>query len=446
MDLIAERMAAMDANLTLDSEHSMQTSESEDVSKDHSSDNHKTYASFTPSATSLPKHTSPLLSSTPPTVTKALSQAYPFILVADNVLGLLTWTGGDMWQSFLVVAAWTSLVLYFEILVGYFGHLLVVACLAGYVWFNREMLKRQVEQPTLDNIVHTLTNVVTRLNLLMLPLTSLQLTSHDVTRLIFTTLFLSPVYIIVSYFILTPRSIFLFGGVFVLTYHSVWARVTRAVLWRSRTVRLLCFYLTGLDFTGSRKNNSSGVQLAKKGSDSFGIQSKSGRPVRFTYVLFENQRKWLGVGWTANLLAYERCPWTDEFLNESNPPETFKLPDAEGTNMEWRWVDKTWKVDLSNDGALAVNSKSKNTPDPSVNDGYIYYDNTWKRPSTEDSYMKYTRRRRWVRTAELITLGQYTEEETTMLVAEKEEEKTETTSSSKPRQRKSLRFESDDKE
>jgi hypothetical protein len=279
-------------------------------------------------------------------------------------------------------------------------------------------------------------------------LTSLQLTPHDVTRLIFTTLFLSPIYIIISYFILTPRSILLFGGLLVLTYHSIWARVTRAVLWRSRTIRLVCFYLTGLDFSARKRSSAEAQRFAKKLGGSFGVQSKTGKPVRFTYVLYENQRKWLGIGWTSNLLAYERSPWTDEFLNESNPPDTFKLPEGEGTGMEWKWVDKTWRSDLTNDGALTFNSSTKKaTPDPGPNEGFIFYDNTWKRPTTEDSYMKYTRRRRWVRTAELVTLGeepenQNNEDEETEPVVEKDE----TSSSSSPnaRQRKGLRFEGDE--
>lgn len=440
----------MDSNLTLDTGSPNRSSSDKDAGATTTRDSsHKTYAKFTPSPTSLPLHTSPLLSSTPPTVTKALSQAYPFIVAADNILGLLTWTGGDVWKSFLVVAAWVTLVLYFEVLVRYFGHLLAVGCLGGYVWFNREVAKLQVEQPTLDSIVHTLTNVVTRLNLLLLPLTSLQLTPHDVTRLVFTTLFLSPVYIVISYFMLTPRSILLFGGLFILTYHSVWARVTRAILWRSRSVRLLCFYLTGLDFSAARKKNSSDAQLVEKGRGVIGVQSKSGRPVRFTYVLYENQRKWLGIGWTSNLLAYERCPWTDEFLNESSDPDTFKLPDAEGSGMEWRWVDKTWAVDLTNDGALTVNSNRKSTPDPGPNEAFIFYDNVWKRPSTEDSYMKYTRRRRWVRTAELVTLGQEVfpvsekanndDEDANRITSDDD-----SNSSPKARQRKGLRFESDE--
>ena len=58
---------------------------------------------------------------------------------------------------------------------------------------------------------------------------------------------------------------------------------------------------------------------------------------------------------------------------------------------------------MTNDGAIQLSSsRPKTTASPGKDDGFIYYDNTWKKPSTEDSYSKYTRRRRWIRTAELI--------------------------------------------
>ncbi|CAN6658393.1 hypothetical protein TRVA0_030S01552 [Trichomonascus vanleenenianus] len=397
-------MSAFDSNWIMSTEA---TTSSGSASNNKSSSSGRPestiHATFAPSATSLPQQTSPLLSSTPPTVTKALSQAYPFILAADHVLALLTWTSGDSWQSFLVVAIYTAIVLYFEVLVRYFGHLLAVGGIAGYVWLNNRVEQEQTEHPTLDAIVHTLTNVVTRLNLFLQPITSLSLTTHDVTRLLLTTLFLSPIHMILAFFVFSPRSLLLLGGAFVLTYHSVWARVTRTVLWRSRTVRLLTFYLTGLDFSGTRHKNLAEVQQAR--TSTLGVQTKDGKPVKFTFVLYENQRRWLGIGWTGNLLAYERTPWTDEFLNESAAPDSFKLPDAEGTGMVWKWVDANWKLDMSNDGSLVLNSsQQKLSVDPGANDGFIYYDNTWKKPSAEDSFSKYTRRRRWVRTAELISL------------------------------------------
>lgn len=289
----------------------------------------------------------------------------------------------------------------------------------------------QEEHPTLDAIIHTLTTLTTRLDMFFSPVTSLSLTSRDLSRLFFTTLFLSPLYIIVTFYFLPPRLVLLIAGVFVLTYHSLPARVTRTILWRSRMVRLLVFYLTGLDFSRRKRplpsrtpsnnaaaaamaaaakqhrSNSSGSGEGENVSDippsaaqsystslaqdvADGLHHRNGvassGPVVFSYVVYENQRKWLGIGWTANLLAYERTAWTDEFLNDCPSADEFTLPDAEGTGMRWKWVDPQWKIDKENGD----------------DEGWLYYDNTWKKPSKEDAFGKYTRRRRWIRCAELV--------------------------------------------
>ncbi|CAI8509863.1 unnamed protein product [Pichia kudriavzevii] len=281
-----------------------------------------------------------------------------------------------------------------------------------------------------------MTLISKRSDTLLSPIVELDLTAGDLKRLLFTTVFLSPVYVVISFFILPPNKMLLTLSILVLTYHSKWSKITRSLLWKSRSFRLLCFYLTGLDFENSGLSKTSALfNLNKKLSSRFSKHSSNNdsssdgsvkSSVRFTYVIYENQRRWLGVGWTPNLLSYERTPWTDEFLNESESIETFELPqlplsidlqdvdrpdgeseEVTGTKgMVWRWIDKTWRLDLTNDGAIQLPStKPKTTANPKDDDGWIYYDNTWKNPSTEDGFSKYTRRRRWIRTAELVYIG-----------------------------------------
>ncbi|KAH3665808.1 hypothetical protein OGAPHI_003996 [Ogataea philodendri] len=356
---------------------------------------------------------SPLLSSTPPTVSKSLVKSYPYLITANKLLGIITWTDDSAYLSLLVTTSISLLILYFENIIIYFGHLSIVALISLYSVFHSYVDREIKKNPSLDDVIHCLTTVSVRADILLFPISSLNLTSTDLRRLLFTTIFLSPAYIFISYLILPPRTLLLILTLFFLTYHSSWSRVTRKLLWRSSTVRLLCFYVTGLDFESQHANKNSLFKIAmnktnKKLKEVTTLAgSKNNGPVRFTYVLYENQRRWLGVGWTPNLLSYERTPWTDEFLNEADSPEDFELPQLnDDTGMYWRWVDKTWRLDLTNDGALQLpSSKFKTTADPKPGDGFIYYDNTWKNPSTEDSFSKYTRRRRWIRTAELVSPG-----------------------------------------
>ena len=358
---------------------------------------------------------SPLLSSTPPTVSKSLIRSYPYLLFANKILGVLTWTNDNTWLSICLVLSCILLVSYFETIIIYLGHVLIAGIISLYVLLNNHLQKEEESNPTLDDMVQSLTTLSVRMDMLLFPITSLNLTAYDLKRLLFTTIFLSPIYIIISYFILPPRTMILWLIIFLTTYHSSWSRVTRKILWKSKTVRLLCFYITGLDFASQYGDKNSLFKLAmnktnkklqevySKSDGSSG--SKGGGAIRFTYVLYENQRRWLGIGWTSNLLSYERAPWTDEFLNESQQPDEFELPLLnDDSGMYWRWVDKTWRLDLTNDASIQLSSsKAKTTANPKPDDGFIYYDNTWKTPSTEDSFSKYTRRRRWIRTAELVS-------------------------------------------
>lgn len=355
---------------------------------------------------------SPLLSSTPPTVSKALIKSYPFLKLSHKVLSILTWTDDNINIPLFLVVFSTIGILYYDVLIIYAGHLFPVLILWVYSEAYAYVSKEEFKKATLDDIVQTMSQVAQKTEILISPIVSLNLTAGDLKRLLFTTIFLSPAYIVISLFILSPQKLLLIFIFSILTYHSQWSRVTRELLWKSRTIRLICFYITGLDFENQYTERPSLFHLnkritAKLPTFNSGINKKANKNVRFTYVLYENQRRWLGVGWTPNLLSYERTPWTDEFLNEAPPLENFELPKLSNeAGMVWRWVDKTWRLDRTNDSAIQINSgKAKTTANPKNDEGWVYFDNTWKSPGLEDSFSKYTRRRRWVRTAELVKAG-----------------------------------------
>ncbi|QFZ27230.1 putative peroxisomal membrane protein [Clavispora lusitaniae] len=377
-------------------------------------------AEFAPdSEAKVQPQTSPLLSSTPPAVAKALVKAYPYLLIVNKTLQVATWTNDNTWLNVAAMGVYALVVLHFETLVTWSGHFLLVLVLVSYAVLNQRISDEAARRPTLDDVVHALTTTCVHADMVLSPVTSMALTSYDIKRLIFTTVFLTPVYLAVTVFLVAPRTIVLVVGLYAISYHSAHMRIARRLLWSLRFTRVLFFYLTGLDLSRARNSTLFAAAFAKV-QKATGPVSDLAKPVRFTYVIYENQRRWIGIGWTANLLTYERAPWTDEFLNESSSIDSFELPNADSsfssqhqqyvsqhpeiTGARWRWVDKTWRLDLTNDGAIALPSgkRSKTTANPNSDEGFIYYDNVWKKPSTEDSYSKYTRRRRWIRTAELV--------------------------------------------
>lgn len=366
--------------------------------------------------------TSPLLSLTPPTVTKALIRAYPYLLIVNKALLVITWTNDDYWVNVVLMLTYTLGVLYFETLVTWAGHLLLVLLVVFYSLLNSKIVEETNLRPTLDDVVQVLTTTCIKADLLLSPVTAMALTSYDIKRLLFTTVFLTPLYLILTFLLISPRSVLLITGLYLLSYHLTHMRITRKLVWKMKLTRVLCFYLTGLDFSQAKNNSlfaAAFAKVQKTGLSPSVANSDLSKPVRFTYVIYENQRRWLGIGWTSNLLTYERAPWTDEFLNESSSIESFELPNADSnfsqlqqdfqlhpaiSGARWRWVDKTWRLDLTNDGAIVLPSskRSKTTVKPTNDEGFIYTDNVWKKPTTDDSYSKYTRRRRWIRTAELV--------------------------------------------
>ena len=362
-------------------------------------------------STILVHRKSPLLVATPPTITRALVFSHPFLLPLNQLVGLATWTSGDPWESFLVVASFWAITLYGDIIVRYAGPMMIVICiilgmysrryspLSSSGWTNEKFKDSKAEhaegnmkhQKSLDEIVDTLTVFTSRCNILLDPfmqltdfLSTQRTATSATTRPALTTLFIrilfvTPIWIGLTSTpvrILTTRRVVLTVGTLILSWHSRPARVSRAILWRSRSVRQIVFVITGLTFNAqsesiaARRGTAPPLPPRHKSQQDVAntlVAKATAEPsgVRFTFVVFENQRRWLGLGWTYSLLAYERAPWTDEHLNPSDPKDEFKLPKVENGTAEWRWVlGSEWQVE-------GAGKKRASTGD----DGWIYYDN-----------------------------------------------------------------------
>ncbi|KAF9407531.1 peroxisome- protein [Podila epigama] len=121
----------------------------------------------------------------------------------------------------------------------------------------------------------------------------------------------------------------------------------------------------------------------------------------YRFVLYENQRWWLGIEWTPMMLPNDRAPWTDDHLEPTQSKSAFQLPPPHiahepipgqsnkvlRKSQEWRWLDPHWRLKLSSDSDV---------------DGWEYANNHWQKWSGKNRRGAYTRRRAWERTAKLI--------------------------------------------
>ncbi|KAF2267891.1 Pex24p-domain-containing protein [Lojkania enalia] len=422
--------------------------------------NPPTYAAFSPSTLGqatpqaklrsaiLVHQKSPLLVATPPQITRVLAYSHPFILPLNKFFGLVTWTTGDPWESFLLVAAFWAIVLYGDTFTRYAGPIIVVVGLilgmytrrysplssTGWTGEKGQKAHKRAESESnikhhksLEEIVDTLKLFTSRCNILLDPFLRLTdflstqrtatsaTTRPALTILFIRILFVTPLWITLTlppFYILTTKRVVLAVGTVVLSWHSRPARVSRTILWRSRFVRRVCAFLTGLNF---------GEPAAKDGSPTLPPRRKSAqeiaaslaakrRPdspgVRFTFSIYENQRRWLGIGWTASMLAYERAAWTDEHLNPTPSKDQFELPEVEGGHARWRWVQGSeWKMEGTEPGSKGGKGTSNNDEA-----GWIYYDTKWRDGRRgQDGWGRYTRRRKWYRDAELVEVTPSTE-------------------------------------
>ncbi|KAK4225724.1 putative PEX23 peroxisomal biogenesis factor 23 [Podospora fimiseda] len=502
-----------------------------------SAPNNPTYATFSPAtlnststtiaaakrrSTILVHQKSPLLLATPPQITRALAYSHPFLLPLNRLVGLLTWTTGDPWESFLMVGGYWFVVLYGDILVRTAGPVILVLLLIigmygrrfsplsssgwsepgqgqdGGVVHSGEgsgkggknlsvdgIVEKGTEngnatstggggghkrnqgsisentttrhQKTLDEIVDNLKEFTARCNILLEPLLELtdflstqQTPTSATTRPALTTLFVRILLCTPFWFLLTlppmriitTRRVILLFGTIVLTWHARVIRVTREILWRSASIRRLASLLTGLHFEIPVKKGAAAdsVEVAANGNGSAKNKSKSGAVnagssgkgssrgheseltkalrrargghdtgVRFTFIIYENQRRWVGLGWTTSLFAYERPAWTDEHNNVVPQRDEFELPEVEdGSNMRWRWVEGSrWKVDgVPDDAVITEDGEGKTGWDydgPGGKQGWVYYDNKWQNGRRgQDGWGRWTRRRKWYRDAELV--------------------------------------------
>ncbi|KAL1924611.1 uncharacterized protein VTP21DRAFT_4265 [Calcarisporiella thermophila] len=147
-----------------------------------------------------------------------------------------------------------------------------------------------------------------------------------------------------------------------------------------------------------------------------GDSDKEEQELVFQFTLFENQRWWVGVGWTSMLLPTERPSWSDEYDEATNPKEQFQLPPPTTsltasptqpefmiqTRTEWQWVDPEWRVSIPEPHEKKTEKKRVRKEDLADADGWEYADNYWRGFKGRSTVRSYTRRRRWVRSARLV--------------------------------------------
>ncbi|WFD32496.1 hypothetical protein MSPP1_003544 [Malassezia sp. CBS 17886] len=250
------------------------------------------------------------------------------------------------------------------------------------------------------------------------------------------------------------RHMLLVAGVVALTWCSPWATLLRAAVWRSALVRHATLGLVRVLSGAASPGEMVRAALPKRLSAMPPAASRKrvqSHETLFQFDIFENQRWWIGLDWTAALLPQERPSWSDSNNHAVAPPSSFMLPAPlrmyvpstthpgyeDCRYATWQWVDPEWRVAgaqgitsstytpqtlmhaadaqrLSDEhvaqGSAAelppslralVHAAGSTDPDCDI-DGWQYGDNAWEKLGPRNGMGKYTRRRCWVRRAVLV--------------------------------------------
>ncbi|KAJ7124893.1 integral peroxisomal membrane peroxin-domain-containing protein [Mycena epipterygia] len=384
-------------------------------------------------------------------LTALLITLAPGIHLVRRALEIPAWT--STYDAFLLIAVWWAAVLLAEPTLRYFLPLGCIAPLAFSAWSARAR-----PSPPLAS-EHTLQAAVADLTVIesLVPAFPALPAGLAAPKLLLrSSLVLYVPYLLLTHFV-RLRVLVAIGGTGMLAWRAPWAIALRNSLWRSAWFRWAVYRLyaaiTGQPLPLASQSALSAAAVAAP------TPTKS---LRFLFTVYENQRWWMGLDWTAALLPAERPSWCSKSQNAVAPPNAFVLPDdttlyipsPDGKGRakrcaRWTWEEHEWRVIVRKEGATGLSrvekplpsekeenpgllmkaavkmreSSGQPTPQPPADesedkvapdseeeeeelvtdeDGWVYGDNKWEKPSAKGGMGKYTRFRRWTRVA-LVT-------------------------------------------
>ncbi len=344
-------------------------------------------ARFLPESTALNirrKHKSILVEETPPKVSTALSTAYPVIILLNRLLLVISWTDEDPYFNICLITFCGITIIYWE----FFSHFVlpIISCIGAcsLIWLFKACVKslnETAEPPTLEEIIDSLQNLETRVSFLC---SSLHIPRGQFFRLKVLGILLIPLQCFLVKHIIGVRNFVLLMMLVFSTFYSTWALSFRKLIWRNAIIQNVCRLMIVPSIPSAVHKTVSLASTVDK--------SKGAKVVRFE--IYENQRRWIGIGWSNRLLPFERTHFTNEYLEKCcSSLSKFTLPKL--TKQEtlqgcrWKWMEEKWKVD----------DEYCNHHD---SEGWVYYDNKWENGVYKDTMGSYTRTRKLHRKAIVV--------------------------------------------
>ncbi|KAI9068315.1 hypothetical protein FKP32DRAFT_1587718 [Trametes sanguinea] len=192
-------------------------------------------------------------------------------------------------------------------------------------------------------------------------------------------------YLLLTY-VVRLRILLAICGTILFTWRARWAAAVRQGLWRSAHLRWATYrawsVLTGQPLPPKHLSpqSLSDATLASLSSSApssavMGSPPSPGSCIRFLFTIYENQRWWMGLDWTAALLPGERPSWCTASQQPVAPPSAFTLPAPTTVytlapdgkrrlkrTARWTWEEPEWRVVVRRDGAAAASRVERPLP------------------------------------------------------------------------------------
>ncbi|KAI6038484.1 integral peroxisomal membrane peroxin-domain-containing protein [Pisolithus marmoratus] len=325
------------------------------------------------------------VTSTPPPLTYELVALAPYIQAIRHLLEIISWESS--WEeSWLALGAWWALCLFAEATLKFFMPLAILFVCGLRKWTSHDGLPTSF-QPATEATVHAVLSDLTTIHVLLpsSPFTDLPLPPS--LTLFRAAAFTYPPYLVLTHFVPLHVCIAI-TGTLVLIHRARWARNARATLVRSAHLRWGYYHLrtllSGIPLPSppspppsyDSRPISGFSEYASAISGSVDVRGPTpAPPVRFLFTVYENQRWWMGLDWTAALLPGERPAWCSAAQVPLPPPASFSLPTPTVSYVtvgngeartkrtaNWRWDEPEWRVVIKREGQEGVWRVEKSPP------------------------------------------------------------------------------------
>ncbi|KAF8840017.1 hypothetical protein BDN67DRAFT_969160 [Paxillus ammoniavirescens] len=320
------------------------------------------------------------VSATPPPLTFELVALAPYIAVVRHIAQIFSWE--SVWEeSWLALAGWWALCMLSEPTLKFFLPFGIFFVFTLKWWTSHAVTSSVTSPPATENTVHAVVSDLTTIHALLPSSPFSDSLIPPSLTLIRMAAFTYPPYLILTYFV-PLRICIAITGTLVLTHRARWARNARTVLVRSAHLRWGFYRLYSL-FSGEplpmptapspppeyASRPVSGIteytNAASHTSEPNNEDDTTPRPsppLRFLFTVYENQRWWMGLDWTAALLPGERPSWCSASQVPLPPPSAFSLPPPTtsfvpvGKNgrakrvARWGWEEPEWRVLVRREG------------------------------------------------------------------------------------------------